>query len=363
MEYTDAGLVLSKGGKQEIAVIESQVACDGVKLLIKAGDAHFGVPCQKFEHALVDDVPVSLGYAEHGAAFQWSSSDQKYRMVLETDGQPLLHLLRSVCAASINGREIRIKQRVSPTAFNTETKPKTTSTTTSVSLDASTGVITFDDTDFSNISPQAATTVLIGSIDMGDRVQTAVQAEMLTPEETITTRFVFDSDRASQLVRDYIVADYTLSGTGGPISVLLIDDEPPLTDLAKTKIEEYHENMTVETATSVEQANQLLNTKSFDCVVSDYHMPGESIGDLISLMKHTDKSMPFLVFSRMAEEAVAPEDRPGGIDVWIEKNMGSKQYRSLGVEIKRLVAQKRHSGYDDLRVHPEATDSNNPHKV
>lgn len=355
MDYTDAGLVLSKRGKQEVSVIESEVACDGVKLLIKAGDAHFGIPCQKFEYSTVDNAPISLGYAEHGAAFQWSSYGQEYRMVIETDSTPLRKLLRSVCAANINGRTLRIKQRVSPTTVDAEVAAKTMSTTTSVTVDADTGIIALDHTDFSNISPQTVTTVSLGSVTAGDADKTGVQTEMVMPDETVTTRLVFDSPRVSQLVRDYIVAEYTVSGTGGPISVLLIDDEPPLTDLAKAQIEEQHANMTVETTTSVEAATRILNTQSLDCVVSDYHMPSEAIGSLTSMMKHTDTILPFVIFSRMAEDDVAPENRPDNVDEWIQKDVGTEQYHHLGGVIKRLVAEKRHTCASDIKVQTDPT--------
>lgn len=355
MDYTDAGLVLSKSGKQQATVIESQVACDGVKLLIKAGDAHFGIPCQKFEYSTVDNAPVSLDYAEYGAAFQWSSYGQEYRMVIETDSMPLRGLLRSVCAANVNGRELSVKQRVSPTAVDAEIAAKITSTTTSVTVDADTGIIAIEDVDFSNILPQTATTVSIGSVADGDTDKTGVQIEMLNPDQTVTTRMIFDSPRVSQLVRDYIVAEYTVSGTGGPISVLLIDDEPPLTDLAKAKMEEQHANMSVVTATSVEAANKVLNTQSVDCVVSDYSMPGEDIGSLTAMMKHTDNALPFVIFSRMATGDVAPENRPDNVDEWIQKDVGAEQYNTLGAVIKRLIAEKRHTSQSGVKAYADPT--------
>lgn len=359
MDYTDAGLVLSKSQKEEAAVIEAQVACDGVKLLIKTGEAHIGIPCQKIEHSTVDNVPVSLGYAEHGAAFQWYSNEQEYRMVIETDSTPLRQLLRSICASNVNGRELCIKQRVSSTTVDTKVATKTMSTTTSVTVDPSTGIITFADTDVSNISPQTVTTVSMGSItasnDNANSDKTGVQVKTLAPDEMITTRIIFDSPRVCQLVRDYIVAEYTVSGTGGPISILLIDNEPLLTKLGKAKIEENHADININTATTVETACKILSTRSIDCIVCDYCMPGEAIGSLTSMMKHTDNALSFVIFSRMAEGYVAPENRPDSVDEWIQKNEESEQYQTLGDVIKRLVAEKRHSSKSDTKVDADPT--------
>jgi len=355
MDYTDAGLVLSESQHQNVATVESQVACDGVKLLIKSGDTHIGIPCQKLEYSTVDNAPVSLGYAEHGAAFQWSSNGQEYRMVIEADSTPLRKLLRSICASNLNGRELRIKQRVSPATVDAEVTAKTMSATTSVTVDPTTGSITFDDVDLSNLSPQTITTVSTGSVTVGDTNKTGVQAEMLTPDKSVTTRIMFDSSRVCQLVRDYIVAEYTVSGTGGPMSVLLIDDEPLLTDLGKKKLEQKHANMHISTATSIEAACKILNTQAVDCVVSDYRIPGESIGALTSMMKHTDGALPFVIFSRMAEGDVAPENRPDSVDEWIQKDVGAEQYRTLGNVIKRFIAEKRNRSQSGIKVDADPT--------
>ena len=359
MDYTDAGLVLAKSQKEEVAVIEAEVACDGVKLLIKTGEAHVCIPCQKFEYSTVDNVPVSLGYAEHGAAFQWSSNEQEYRMVIETDSKPLRQLLRSICASNVNGREPRIKQRVSSIKDDVKVAAQTMSTTTSVTLDPNTGIITFADTDVSNISPQTVTTVSMGLITVSNgntnTDKTGVQVKTLTPDEMITTRIIFDSSRVSQLVRDYIVAEYTVSGTGGPISVLLIDNEPLLTKLGKSKIEEQHANININTATTVETACKILSTRSVDCIVCDYCMPGEAIGSLTSMMKHTDSALSFIIFSKMAEGYIAPENRPDSVDEWIQKNERSKQYHTLGSVIKHLVAKKRQSSNFGIKVDADPT--------
>jgi|GEM_PF-6165671 FOG: CheY-like receiver len=355
MEYTDAALILSKSGTEKTAVVKSKLACDGVKILIKTGDVHFGIPCQKFEFSTVDKVPVSLDYAEHGAAFQWSSHDQEYRMVIETDETTLRQLLRSVCMANINGKETKIKQRISPIACDTDIQRKTISTTTSVALDATTGILAIDDSDCADISPQMATTVSAGSVNG----RHAIQVAMIRPDETITTRIIFDSTRVCQLVRDYLVADYTLSGTGGPISLLLIDDEPLLTELAKDQLKKHHENMTIETASTFEHATQLLNNGSFDCVVSDYHIPEDTIHTLTSCLKQTNQSVPFIIFSRKAKEEVPPENRPDSVDEWIQKDKNIEIYCRLGVAIKRHIAQTRQSSNHEPEVRIDPTVLNN----
>lgn len=337
MKYVNARIALYKSDIEETAVVEAKLACDGVKLLIKTDNTHFSIPCQELERSTVDNVPVSLDYAEHGAVFQWFSHGQECQMIIETDSTPLRQLLQSVCAANVNGRKIRIKQRVTPLATNTESKSKTISATTSVSLDATAGVLTFDDDNFIPVSPRLVIGISAGSVSDGAGIQVA----MVKPNKTVITRIILDTSRVCQLVRDYIVGDYTLSGIGGSISVLLIDDEPPATELAKIQLKQHHERLSVETATSIKAATRLLNNNSFDCVVSDYHIPGETIRSLTPIMEDINNSLSFIVFSRKAREGVPPENRPEGIDEWVQKEIGTEQYRRLGVLIKQLVARRR----------------------
>jgi CheY-like chemotaxis protein len=66
-----------------------------------------------------------------------------------------------------------------------------------------------------------------------------------------------------------------------PISVLFVDDEEALLDLARELLEQTG-NFTVRTAASASEALQYLAASPCDIVVSDYLMPGT---DGIGLLK------------------------------------------------------------------------------
>ena len=56
------------------------------------------------------------------------------------------------------------------------------------------------------------------------------------------------------------------------ISVLLVDDEPVILDIARAFLER-HGEFSVTTVLSAEEGLALLNEQDFDAVVSDYEMP------------------------------------------------------------------------------------------
>ncbi|MEF8782757.1 MAG: response regulator [Haloarculaceae archaeon] len=342
MDYIEAGVVVFENGSRQTDVIESRVVCQDGRLIVRADETEFGVSCETIDCASVDDVPTSsLQQSRYGVVFQWSSSGQQRRMVLEADRMPLLGLLRRVFAVSLDGRDVRVVQRITPTEFDPDTESETTTTTTALTVDPSTGGVVFDTSGVTEIQPLTVTTVETGQFEVDGQSRTAVQAEMLTPDQTIVTRIFSAAEQTVQLLCDHLVAEYTLAGTGGPISVLVVDDEPALTDLAKIQIQKHHGELSIRAATSTERAQQLLKEESFECIVSDYYMPDGGAEKLLSALHASDRSVPFIVFSRKMEDEIPDEERPSGIDAWMRKEAGADQYHRLGCLIKRLVAQHR----------------------
>lgn len=344
MDYIEAGVVVFENGSQQTDVMGSRVACQDARLIVRTDETEFDLSCETIYHASVDDVPTSiLQQSEHGVVLRWSSSGQERQMILKTDRMPLLKLLRQVFAVSLDETDVRVGHRVTPSTFNTDTEPETTTTTASLTVDPSTGVIAFDTSDITDIRPPTVTTVKIDEFEVDGQNQAAVQAETITPEQTTLTRVFSTSEQTVRLLRDHLVAEYTLTGTGGPISVLVVDDEPGLAHLAELQIQNYHGDLSIQTATSTEVAKQLFEEGSFECIVSDYHMPDGGAAELLSAIQASDRSVPFIVFSRKMEGEIPEEERPSGIDEWVTKETGADQYHRLGGLVKRLVTQRRSS--------------------
>lgn len=125
-------------------------------------------------------------------------------------------------------------------------------------------------------------------------------------------------------------------------NVLYVDDEPDLLELGKTYIEISGE-FTVETALSVDEANRILKTRSFDAIISDYHMPGE---DGIAFLKHVRSAIgnvPFILFTGRGREEVVIDAINNGADFYLQKGGdASAQFAELMHKI-RIAIERRHA--------------------
>jgi len=131
--------------------------------------------------------------------------------------------------------------------------------------------------------------------------------------------------------------------TGSPdsIQVLHVDDEPDFADLTATFLEREDNRFTVETATSASAGKELLEQNQFDCVVSDYDMPGQNgIGFLQSIREHYPE-LPFILFTGKGSEEVASDAISAGVTDYLQKEGGSDQYTVLANRITNAVEHHR----------------------
>lgn len=98
---------------------------------------------------------------------------------------------------------------------------------------------------------------------------------------------------------------FTSPGQDEDITVLHIDDEPDLVDLAATFLEKEDPRLNVIPITSPEEGLERLAETTVDCVVSDYDMPGQSGLDLLRGIRKTDPDLPFILFTGKGSEEIA----------------------------------------------------------
>ena len=61
---------------------------------------------------------------------------------------------------------------------------------------------------------------------------------------------------------------------GDEISVLHVDDEPGLAEMAGEFLERESDRLAVTAATSANEGLEKLADRDFECIISDYDMPG-----------------------------------------------------------------------------------------
>jgi PAS domain S-box-containing protein len=122
-----------------------------------------------------------------------------------------------------------------------------------------------------------------------------------------------------------------------PIRVLHVDDDPEFVDLAATFLEREDERLVVETATSVDEALDLLGEIGVDCVVSDYDMPGQDGIEFLETVREARSDLPFLLFTGRGSEGIASRAISAGVTEYLQKGRGTDQYAVLANRIANSV--------------------------
>ena len=123
--------------------------------------------------------------------------------------------------------------------------------------------------------------------------------------------------------------------------VLHVDDDPDFAELTATFLERGDERFAVTTAHRASEALSLLASEAFDCVVSDYEMPGRNGIEFLERVREEFPDLPFVLFTGKGSEAVASEAISAGVTDYLQKERGTKQYELLANRLANAVAQRR----------------------
>lgn len=125
------------------------------------------------------------------------------------------------------------------------------------------------------------------------------------------------------------------------ISVLLVDDEPPLLDITQIFLER-DGKMKVTLSESAKDALEKLAVRKFDIIVADYEMPQMTGLDLLKAVKNLGYDIPFIIFTGRGREFVAIEALNLGASFYLQKGGDPKsQFAELRNVIVQAVQKKR----------------------
>lgn len=141
---------------------------------------------------------------------------------------------------------------------------------------------------------------------------------------------------------------------GRPISVLYVDDYEELCELTAEGLAETSDRLSVTTTTDPESVTERLG--EFDCIVSDYHMPGTDGLELLRQVRVLDEDIPFILHTGKGSEGVASDAILLGVTDYLSKSGGSERFTRLAHRIESAVDAKKASEQAE-RTRVQATEA------
>ena len=123
-------------------------------------------------------------------------------------------------------------------------------------------------------------------------------------------------------------------------SVLYVDDEPMLLELAKIFLERTGD-FRVDTLMSATAALDTLTRTSYDCIISDYQMPVMDGIVFLKTVRSKGNIAPFIIFTGKGREEVVIEALNSGADFYLQKGGDPKaQFVELAHKIRQAIQIK-----------------------
>ncbi len=125
------------------------------------------------------------------------------------------------------------------------------------------------------------------------------------------------------------------------ISILYVDDEPDLLDIAKLFLEKTAD-IHVATFTSAQDALAAPAFASYDAIISDYQMPGMDGIAFLKVVRERYGSIPFILFTGRGREEIVIEAINNGADFYLQKGGEvMAQYAELAHKIRQAVSRRQ----------------------
>ncbi len=124
---------------------------------------------------------------------------------------------------------------------------------------------------------------------------------------------------------------------GDVVLVLLVDDEEHQRELTKLSLVGADPTLVITAAQTPSQALSLLLEQPFDCLVSDYQMPGMNGVELCAEVRKTS-TVPFIIYTGRGSEEVASQAFAAGADDYVRKEKDLAHYQVLARSVQARAA-------------------------
>lgn len=127
----------------------------------------------------------------------------------------------------------------------------------------------------------------------------------------------------------------------GEILILHVDDDHDFAELVTEFLQREDDRFRVTTATTSDEALSEITNTPFDCVVSDYDMPGQNGIELLHSVRDLHPDLPFILFTGKGSEEIASDAISAGVTDYLQKSGGLDQYAVLANRIENAVTGHR----------------------
>ena len=125
-----------------------------------------------------------------------------------------------------------------------------------------------------------------------------------------------------------------------PLKILHVDDEENQLEFTKIFLEQFEDDVIVDSVKDPEEALKKQEEENYDCIVSDYKMM--SMNGIELAQKVREKSdIPFILYTGQGSEDVAETAFSAGVDDYLRKEAEPTHYQVLAKRIKHTVEKHR----------------------
>lgn len=121
--------------------------------------------------------------------------------------------------------------------------------------------------------------------------------------------------------------------------ILHVDDEIFESQLFAFQVEKLYPEWQIEWVHSVRDALEVMKSKEFDCIVSDYQMPTSNGLHLLQSLREKNLEIPFIFLTGQGSEAIAAEALRSGATDYFSKSKEVAQYERLTNSIIKGIDQ------------------------
>ncbi len=126
-------------------------------------------------------------------------------------------------------------------------------------------------------------------------------------------------------------------GKAKVIRLLFIDDDKDDSELVGLNLR--RASLDVTTVSTPREALDLIYSNKFDCIISDYMMPGMSGIQLCAEIRKTSM-IPFIIYTAYDSEDVAQAALAAGVDYYIRKKGDLAHFENLARSVEHAVEMR-----------------------